>query len=201
MELIKKSGLEIEISRHRLQIERIQPIVNDMLNEGFNFSTTELKDLRDGCKLLYKQAEDMARKDTSRIKALFRRNKDYEDTITHLRGVINSKTSELYTILRSGSLRPLDVGAYEVENGNVILSPAWLNQKEEQYTIQPTDSRIQAEELVQNVKKAIDELNAFVSDNPYFGLGFGSIKDDRRCLCRLTENGEFYIEKENYEYI
>lgn len=92
MELIKKSGLEIEISRHRLQIERIQPIVNDMLNEGFNFSTTELKDLRDGCKLLYKQAEDMARKDTSRIKALFRRNKDYEDTITHLRGVINSKT-------------------------------------------------------------------------------------------------------------
>lgn len=37
MELIKKSGLEIEISRHRLQIERIQPIVNDMLNEGFNF--------------------------------------------------------------------------------------------------------------------------------------------------------------------
>ena len=182
MELIKKSGLEIEISRHRLQIERIQPIVNDMLNEGFNFSTTELKDLRDGCKLLYKQAEDMARKDTSRIKALFRRNKDYEDTITHLRGVINSKTSELYTILRSGSLRPLDVGAYEVENGNVILSPAWLNQKEEEYTIQPTDSRIQAEELVQNVKKAIDELNAFVSDNPYFGLGFGSIKDDRRCL-------------------
>ncbi|WP_320981836.1 hypothetical protein [Parabacteroides goldsteinii] len=49
MELIKKSGLEIEISRHRLKIERIQPIVNDMLDTGFNFSTAELKDMGNGC--------------------------------------------------------------------------------------------------------------------------------------------------------
>ena len=46
METIKKDGLVIEINRHKLQIEKIQQIVNDMLNEGFNFSSDELKDLR-----------------------------------------------------------------------------------------------------------------------------------------------------------
>jgi len=35
METIKKDGLVIEINRHKLQIEKIQQIVNDMLNEGF----------------------------------------------------------------------------------------------------------------------------------------------------------------------
>lgn len=201
MEPIKKDGLEIEISRHRLQLEKIQPIVNDMLNTGFDFSTAELKDLGNSSTLLYQQAEKIAQKDASRIKILFKRNRDYEDTVNALRAVIKTNASKLYAELRLGGRKPLDIHAYEVKDGNVILSPTWLDQKEEEYTIRPTESRIQAEELVQNVKKAIDELNAFVSDNPYFGLGFGSIKDDRRCLCRLTENGEFYIEKENYEYI
>ena len=201
MEPIKKEGLIIEINRHKLQIEKIQQIMNDMLNEGFNFQTAELKDLKDGCKSLYKQAENMAQKDISRIKTLFKKNKDYEDIVNHLRGVINNSTGKLYTVLRLGGLNPLDVNAYEVENGVIVLSSTWLAQKEEEFTIHPTPARIQAEELVQNLKKAIDELNSFVSDNPYFGKGFSYIKDDRRCLCRLTEDGKFYVNNENYEYI
>lgn len=54
METIKKDGLVIEINRHKLQIEKIQQIVNDMLNEGFNFSSDELKDLRGDCNSLHK---------------------------------------------------------------------------------------------------------------------------------------------------
>ena len=108
MEPIKKEGLIIEINRHKLQIEKIQQIVNDMLNEGFNFQTAELKDLKDGCKSLYKQAENMAQKDISRIKTLFKKNKDYEDIVNHLRGVINNSTGKLYTVLRLGGLNPLD---------------------------------------------------------------------------------------------
>lgn len=201
MEIIKKDGLVIEINRHKLQIEKIQQIVNDMLNEGFNFSSDGLKDLRCDCKLLHKQAEDMARKDTSRIKVLFFRNKDYEEAVKHLRGVINSNAGKLYTVLRSGALHPLDIDAYEVKEGTVIISSAWLSRKEEEFTICPTPERIKAHELAQNLKKAIDELNDFVSGNPYFGKGFGYIKDDRRCLCRIDDEGSFFIENENFEYI
>lgn len=114
METIKKDGLVIEINRHKLQIEKIQQIVNDMLNEGFNFSSDELKDLRGDCNSLHKQAVDMARKDASRIKVLFFRNKDYEEAVKHLQCVINNNAGKLYTVLRSGALHPLDIDAYEV---------------------------------------------------------------------------------------
>lgn len=201
METIKKDGLVIEINRHKLQIEKIQQIVNDMLNEGFNFSSDELKDLRGDCNSLHKQAVDMARKDASRIKVLFFRNKDYEEAVKHLQCVINNNAGKLYTVLRSGALHPLDIDAYEVKEGTVTISSAWLSRKEEEFTIRPTPERIKAHELVQNLKKAIDELNDFVSDNPYFGKGFSYINDERRCLCRLTEEGGFYVEDENFEYI
>lgn len=143
----------------------------------------------------------MARKDTSRIKVLFFRNKDYEEAVKHLRGVINSNAGKLYTVLRSGALHPLDIDAYEVKEGTVIISSAWLSRKEEEFTIRPTPERIKAHELAQNLKKAIDELNDFVSGNPYFGKGFGYIKDDHRCLCRIDDEGSFFIENENFEYI
>ena len=198
---IKKDGLVIEINRHKLQIEKIQQIVNDMLNEGFNFSSDELKDLRGDCNSLHKQAVDMARKDASRIKVLFFRNKDYEEAVKHLQCVINNNAGKLYTVLRSGALHPLDIDAYEVKEGTVTISSAWLSRKEEEFTIRPTPERIKAHELVQKLKKAIDELNDFVSGNPYFGKGFSYINDERRCLCRLTEEGEFYVEDENFEYI
>ena len=201
METIKKDGLVIEINRHKLQIEKIQQIVNDMLNEGFNFSSDELKDLRGDCNTLHKQAVDMARKDASRIKVLFFRNKDYEEAVKHLQCVINNNAGKLYTVLRSGALHPLDIDAYEVKDGTVTISSAWLSRKEEEFTIRPTPERIKAHELVQKLKKAIDELNDFVSGNPYFGKGFSYINDERRCLCRLTEEGEFYVEDENFEYI
>ena len=57
METIKKDGLVIEINRHKLQIEKIQQIVNDMLNEGFNFSSDELKDLRGDCNSLLSESK------------------------------------------------------------------------------------------------------------------------------------------------
>lgn len=138
---------------------------------------------------------------TLMFRLMFFRNKDYEEAVKHLQCVINNNAGKLYTVLRSGALHPLDIDAYEVKEGIVTISSAWLSRKEEEFTIRPTPERIKAHELVQNLKKAIDELNDFVSDNPYFGKGFSYINDERRCLCRLTEEGGFYVEDENFEYI
>ena len=64
----------------------------------------------------------MARKDASRIKVLFFRNKDYEEAVKHLQCVINNNAGKLYTVLRSGALHPLDIDAYEVKEGTVTIS-------------------------------------------------------------------------------
>lgn len=58
MDEIKKQGLERVLLRHQDQntIEKIQNVVNNLLETGFTISTKELHDLSCVCTLLTKQA-------------------------------------------------------------------------------------------------------------------------------------------------
>ena len=80
MNEIKKQGLERVLLRHQDEntIEKIQQIVNCLIETGFTISTKELHDLSCVCALLTKQAEEMAKKDASRIKIAFKREEDYK---------------------------------------------------------------------------------------------------------------------------
>ena len=201
MEEIKKNGLEKVINRHRDNVGKIQPIVTNMVEVGFDFSTEELRDLSSACSKLHKQAELMAKKEASRLKISFRRNADYDETLEHLNHAISENAQTLSKVLLYHTQNPLEVEAYEVMDGVVRLSPRWIEEKEQEYTILPTDRREQAKRLVNNVRQAIEELNAFVADNRFFGKGISSLDDDRRCLCWIDGSGDFHEETENYEFI
>ena len=201
MEEIKKKGLEGVIDRHRNNVGKIQPIVTNMIEVGFDFATEELKDLSSTCGKLHKQAETMAKKEASRLKISFRRNADYAETLKHLNCSINENAQAISKVLLYHTQNPLEVEAYEVADGVVRLSSRWIEEKESEYTILPTERREQAKRLVNNVRQAIEELNAFVADNRFIGKGISSWDDDRRCLCWIDGKGDFHEETENYEFI
>ncbi len=201
MEKIKKNGLERVINRHNMECSKFQSIVTNMLEVGFEFTTDELKDLAFGCTKLYKQAEKMANKEASRSKIKFKRDADYAETLKYLNDVIFENSETLKKALLWHTHSPLDIEAYEVIDGIVQMSSYWIEKKDMEYTILPTDRRKQAHQLVNNVRKAIEELNFFVSDNRSFGKGLSSWDDDRRCLCWIDCDGNFHEEKENYEFI
>lgn len=201
MEEIKKNGLERVVNRHRDNVGKIQSIVTNMVEVGFDFATAELRDLSSSRDKLHKQAEAMAKKESSRLKITFRRNADYVETLEHLNHAIRENAQALSWVLLYHTQTPLEVEAYEVTDGVVRLSSRWLEEKEQEYTILPTDRREQAKRLVNNVRQAIEELNAFVADNRFFGKGISSSDDDRRCLCWIDGNGDFHEETENYEFI
>lgn len=201
MEEIKKNGLERVINRHKDNVVKIQPIVTNMIEVGFDFATEELKDLSSTCGKLHKQAEAMAKKEASRLKISFKRNADYAETLEHLNHAINENAQALSKILLYHTQNPLEIEAYEVTDGVVRLSSRWIEEKESEYTILPTEHREQAKQLVNDVRLAIEKLNAFVADNRFIGKGISSWNDDRRCLCWIDENGDFHEETENYEFI
>lgn len=201
MEKIKKAGLEQVINRHEVNVCKIQFIVNKMIKVGFEFTTEELRDLASMGERLHKQAETMAKKEASRLKIAFRRNADYSETLEYLNDAIQVNMQELSRVLLYHTQKPLEIEAYEVVDGIVQLSALWIKEKEEEYTISPTDRREQAKQLVSNVRQAIDELNAFVADNRFFGKGISAWDDDRRCLCWIDSDGEFHEDMENYEFI
>lgn len=201
MDEIKKKGLEKVIERHRNNVEKIQPIVTNMIEVGFDFTTEELKDLSSSCSKLHKQAEAMAKKEASRLKISFRRNADYVETLEHLNHAIKENAQSLSNVLLYRTQNPLEIEAYEVADGVVRLSSHWIEEKESEYTILPTERKEQAKRLVNDVRLAIENLNVFVADNRFIGKGISSWNDDRRCLCWIDGNGDFHEETENYEFI
>lgn len=182
-------------------IEKIQNVVNNLLETGFTISTKELHDLSCVCALLTKQAQEMAKKDASRIKIAFKREEDYKETFGRLQACITENANELRKVLLYHTANPLDADAYEIVDNCVVLSQTWADKKAQEFVILPTITRLRAKELIDNVKKAIDELNAFVEDNPNFGKGITTSQDSRRCLCWLDGEGGFHEEKEAYEFI
>lgn len=172
-----------------------------MLETGFLFTTDELKDLASVCSKLYKQAENMAKEEAARSKVKFRSNADYTETLEYLNDAVSRNADALRKALLYHTQNPLEIKAYEVTDGVVQVSSRWIEEKDAEYTILPTENREQAKLLVDNVRQAIDELNAFVSHNRFFGKGISTSLDSRRCLCWLDGDGNFHEEKENYEFI
>lgn len=143
----------------------------------------------------------MAKKDASRVKIAFKREEDYKETFDRLQACITKNANELRKVLLYHTANPLDADAYEIVDNCVVLSQTWADKKAQEFVIPPTITRLRAKELIDNVKKAIDELNAFVEDNPNFGKGITTSQDSRRCLCWLDGEGGFHEEKEAYEFI
>ena len=95
MEPIKKNGLDREVKRHEMNVEKIQTIVNDMIETGFAFGTGELRDLGSSCVILHDRAIEMAQKDSSRIRISFKRDADYKDTLDRVNETIENNAREL----------------------------------------------------------------------------------------------------------
>ena len=202
MEPIKKNGLDRKIKHNEMNVERIQSIVNDMIETGFVFGTGELRDLGSSCAILHDRAIEMAQKDSSRIRISFKRDADYKETLDRLNETIENKARELKKALLYHTSNPLEIEAFEISGGGVVsVSIDWVESKEKEYTILPTGRREHAMQLVDNVKKAIDELNSFVVGNGNFGKGISTSQDGRRCLCWLDGDGDFHEDKEAYEFI
>ena len=201
MNEIKKEGLERVLKRHEDNVSNIQAIVSRMIETGFTISTKELNDLSCVCALLTKQAEEMAKKDASRIKIAFKREEDYKETFGRLQACITENANELRKVLLYHTANPLDADAYEIVGNCVVLSQTWADKKAQEFVIPPTITRLRVKELIDNVKEAISELNAFVADNPNFGKGITTSHDSRRCLCWLDDDGVFAEEQEPYEFI
>lgn len=140
MDEIKKQGLERVLLRHKDEntIEKIQAVVNCLIETGFTISTKELHDLSCVCALLTKQAEEMAKKDASRIKIAFKREEDYKETFDRLQACITENANELRKVLLYHTANPLDADAYEIVDNCVALSQTWADKKAQEFTIPPT---------------------------------------------------------------
>lgn len=100
----------------------------------------------------------MAKKESFRIKIAFKRDKDYAETVGSLNALIDRCASSLKKVLGYHTINPLEIDAFCIENGKVIVSPLWFDEKNREYTIEPTEQRDLAKNLVDDLKRLLTIL-------------------------------------------
>lgn len=69
------------------------------------------------------------KEESFRIKIAFKRDKDYAETVGSLNALIDRCASSLKKVLGYHTINPLEIDAFCIENGKVIVSPLWFDEK------------------------------------------------------------------------
>lgn len=192
---------EVIKTRHEDLVGHIQQVVDNLLANGLTVSIEDLRDLINHGGKLRGQIDQIVKSNAGIFKLPAAKQKFIEENTVALQEVITGAKRDLFRILAIESTRSLTIDAYLIENGKVILSDQWVVETKEAHTVRSTPSREKALELIANVEAAINELNAFVADNKFFGSGIRSSEDGRRSLMYIKGNGSICVKKEELEFI
>ena len=188
---------------HENQVGNLQTVVDKLTVLGLEDVT--VKDIEDLTfnhgKLLNDKAEKFIRKNAGAFILPATRSRIIEENMKEYSVAFSNARIELERIFQVRSGNPLTADAYIIKKGVVSLSDEWVEQLKESHTIRETPERQEALRLIAEVETAINNINAFVKDNKYFGRGITTWNDGRIALCYIGSNGDFYKQDEYLQYI
>lgn len=200
-EIIKiKPEWESICRRHTSKVDDLQRVVNELVDVGLKVAFGDVQDLLNNGTALYEQAEQAAKSNASIFTLPAAKRKFIDENTQLLQDCILKSKKELTRILALEQLNPLSIEAFEIGKGVVSISATWIEKLKESHTIQTSESREKALELMGNVEAAIQELNDFVKDNKYFYKGF-STPNERRSLLTVSQNNEIIRNIDDLEFI
>ena len=201
-EVIKiKPEWETILKRHADRIFDIQQVANELTENGLSVTFGDIKDLINNGSALYDQVEQTVKSNAGIFKLPAARVKFITENTEILQNVLDEAKKEINRILAVGSMNPLTIEGFDLKKGIVSISEAWVQNLKKSFTIQTSDEREKALELIKNVEVAIKQLNDFVKPNPYFGTGITTSQDSRRSLMWLSGDGAVHINIDELEFI
>lgn len=202
MEPIKKPGWPSVKAQHTGALSDLKQAVFALTNAGLDVLPDAINDLAHCAgKTMKEQARRLAKGDASHIKIPAMRTKAIQEGELHLIEVIDSTITFLERVVGKGGMNPLDCKAFIANNESVTISDEWLAAKEKEYTVEISVNRGRALQLMDDVERSINALNAFVKDNRCFASGMGSVNNMGRCLMYVNDNLAVVRCLETLEYI
>jgi len=192
-----KPEWETVLRRHANKCNDLQQVVNKLTENGLTVTFGDIKDLINHGTALYDQVEQTVKSNAGMFKLPAARQKFIEENTEVLRNVIVEAKKEIDRILRF----PMTIQGFEIRKSTVSISDKWVEELKESHTIHSTDEREKALELIHSVSEAINNLNAFVANNKYFGAGISSSQDTRRHLMFIRGDGSVHIDIDALEFI
>lgn len=196
-----KPEWETILRKHENKCNDLQQVVNKLTESGLIITRGDIRDLINRGTALYNQVEQTVKSNAGIFKLPAARKKFIDENTMELRNVIDEAKKDIFRILAIESMNPLAIEAFEIRKGSVTISEQWVVELKESHTIHSTDSREQALELIHSAEEAINNLNAFVADNKYFGAGITSSQDQRRRLMFIRGDGSIHVDIDALEFI
>lgn len=199
---MKKQSYTAIISAHKAAIPQIQAAVSALDKSGLGASGTSVKLLAEGDLVSFRdRAMIIAEEDAKQIKSAHTRKMLTKESLEYMNGVIVDSARVVREALRLDEEDRLDYSAYDIQGGEVVLSPEWLENKNREKLIEESQTRGRIMQLFEDLKRQIEEVNAFVADNQYYGRGLLPENNDKRCIIRLGDTGELYFDREAFDYL
>lgn len=199
---MKKQSYTAIISAHKAAIPQIQAAVSALDKSGLTAAGTSVKLLAEGDLVSFRdRAMIIAEEDAKQIKSAHTRKMLTKESLEYMNGVIVDSARVVREALRLDEEDRLDYSAYDIQGGEVVLSPEWLENKNREKLIEESQTRGRIMQLFEDLKRQIEEVNAFVADNQYYGCGLLPKNNDKRCIIRLGDTGELYFDSEAFDYL
>jgi len=199
---MKKQSYTAIISAHKAAIPQIQAAVSALDKSGLAASGTSVKLLAEGDLVSFRdRAMIIAEEDAKQIKSAHTRKMLTKESLEYMNGVIVDSARVVREALRLDEEDRLDYSAYDIQGGEVVLSPEWLENKNREKLIEESQTRGRIMQLFEDLKRQIEEVNAFVADNQYYGRGLLPENNDKRCIIRLGDTGELYFDREAFDHL
>lgn len=189
------------LAQHESKVANIQNVTNNLIESGLTVSHGDIKDLINNGSALYEQAEQVAKSNAGIFKLPGARRRFIEENTVELRKAVDDAKQELIRVLNIHGSNPLTIDAYSTVKGQISISEEWKAELKEAYTVYESPERTEALRLMNEAKTAINNLNAFVSNNPHFGAGITSSQDGRRSLLWISGDGVLHEDIDNLEFI
>ena len=165
-------------------------------------STESLKDIAtDNSKSIRAQALRIAAEDAKKINIVTTRQTLTDQAVEYLSKVIDNSQQVVHEALHLGKEKALDYTAFVVNGDKIELSAEWLADQERQRLIDVSTMRGRVLQQFDEVRRAVEALNALVACNKNYKMGLLPAGTRYRTIATIDEDGKLELHSEALDFL
>lgn len=190
------------IETYKAAIPQLEAAIQQLTASRLKISTESLKDIAtDNSKSIRAQALRIAAEDAKKINIVTTRQTLTDQVVEYLSKVIDNSQQVVHEALHLGKEKALDYTAFVVNGDKIELSAEWLADQERQRLIDVSTMRGRVLQQFDEVRRAVEALNALVACNKNYKMGLLPAGTRYRTIATIDEDGKLELHSEALDFL
>lgn len=186
----KTNKYEDYINAHAAAVPQLEAAIQQLIAARLDVSTESIADIAlSDSKAIRTQAKRLAAEDAKQIKIVTTREELTARASEYMNSVIDNSQQVAKNALRVGEADALDPKAFIISGDKVKLSTDWLAGQHQQHKIDQAVLRGRVLQQCEQVRRAVEALNALIAGHPSFKTAILPEDTDYRSVIRVSYEG------------